>query len=219
MNLALAPDGPGYLDADPFALTRERRAQAAERRKAEFTARYGETIRARMSERDVERYMAWERAGRRPSPGEPVTSRAQMLRQRRLRRALRSKKRRTVIAALQGFRCYLCGEEFADVALATEEHVVPRALGGKTRENILMACQPCNVEKGHREPRPCEVIYLRAVNFALANGPPEPRVRVVRAPAREPVVTPQPAPITRPIRWRRPTILARLTRFFRRIAA
>lgn len=201
MTPDLAPSGPGYLDANPFALTRERRRQSAEQRRARFEEQYGPTVRARMSPRDVARYEAWERAGKRPSPSAPL-SRAETLRNRRIARALKSKRRRTVIAALQDFRCYLCGHEFADVSLATEEHVVPRALGGKTRENILMAHQPCNVAKGHREPRPCELIYLRAVNFALANGRPERRARVAM-PSAVPTPSPEPQPVAKPSTWAR----------------
>lgn len=202
-----APSGPSYLDANPFALTRERRRQSAERRRARFEEQYGPTVRARMSPRDVARYEAWERGGKHPSPSPPPPSRAARLHARRVAKALKSKRRRTVIAALQDFRCYLCGHEFADVSLATEEHVVPRARGGKTRENILMACQPCNVEKGHREPRPCELLYLRAVNFALANGAPASRVRVA-APPVVPTPSPDPQPIAKPSPWAR--LLSRL---------
>jgi len=48
------------------------------------------------------------------------------------------------------FRCQYCGEEFASRDL-TFDHVVPRARGGETRwDNVLAACEPCNTRKGSR---------------------------------------------------------------------
>lgn len=46
--------------------------------------------------------------------------------------------------------CYYCGEKFAARDL-TMDHVVPVARGGKsTKKNCVVACKPCNAEKGHR---------------------------------------------------------------------
>lgn len=46
------------------------------------------------------------------------------------------------------FRCQYCNERFNAREL-TFEHVVPRARGGDTSwENIVAACAPCNVMKG-----------------------------------------------------------------------
>ena len=45
------------------------------------------------------------------------------------------------------FRCQYCGEELPSSQL-TFEHVIPRSLGGKTAwDNIVAACDPCNVAK------------------------------------------------------------------------
>jgi len=45
------------------------------------------------------------------------------------------------------FHCQYCGEP-ADL---TFDHVVPRALGGRTTwENVTTACAPCNLRKGGR---------------------------------------------------------------------
>lgn len=49
-----------------------------------------------------------------------------------------------------GFRCQYCGEPFPSHAL-TFEHVVPRAKGGATSwENVVAACALCNAKKGDR---------------------------------------------------------------------
>lgn len=72
-----------------------------------------------------------------------------------------------VIADLQGNLCYLCGCDFDDHVRPTTEHVRPRARRGANRANRLMACLPCNQAKGDREPHPCELLYLEAVNLAL----------------------------------------------------
>lgn len=69
---------------------------------------------------------------------------------------------RTRLMEAQGGRCYLCGKH---MSAPTEDHVVPKALGGKNRANRLMACGPCNNRKANRPPRPCEVIYLQAINL------------------------------------------------------
>lgn len=188
----LAPDGPSYLDVNPFALTRQRRAEIAQARKAAFEARYGATIRARMTQRDVERYAAWEARGKPPSPaGGGVHA------NRNRRRILRARVRREALAELQGGRCYLCGEPFRETDPATEDHVTPRARGGRNDGNLLAAHKSCNARKGDRKPYPCELVYLRAINFAKANGPPQPRRRASSTP---PSTT---ASTRRPPFWRR----------------
>lgn len=49
-------------------------------------------------------------------------------------------------------RCQYCGQKVA-LAEATRDHVIPRALGGKTSwTNIVTACAPCNQKKGGRTP-------------------------------------------------------------------
>ncbi len=48
------------------------------------------------------------------------------------------------------FRCQYCGEKF-ETADLTFEHVVPRSRGGVTAwNNIVAACDPCNLRKGNR---------------------------------------------------------------------
>ena len=48
------------------------------------------------------------------------------------------------------FRCQYCGGKFATSDL-TFEHVVPRARGGVTAwNNIVAACDPCNLKKADR---------------------------------------------------------------------
>ena len=50
------------------------------------------------------------------------------------------------------FACQYCGEPFAAEDL-TFDHVVPRARGGRTQwTNVVTACEPCNLRKGHRLP-------------------------------------------------------------------
>lgn len=73
------------------------------------------------------------------------------------------------IACMQAWRCYLCQREFdAELSDATVDHVVPRSKGGLNRNNRLLACRPCNEKKADRLPKPCELLYLRAVNLWLA---------------------------------------------------
>src|SRR3954468_5556068 len=48
------------------------------------------------------------------------------------------------------FRCQYCGKKFPTSEL-TFEHVIPRAAGGTTAwDNIVAACDPCNLKKGSR---------------------------------------------------------------------
>lgn len=48
------------------------------------------------------------------------------------------------------FRCQYCGLKFTASEL-TFEHVVPRSAGGVTAwNNIVAACDPCNLRKGNR---------------------------------------------------------------------
>ncbi|WP_254434791.1 HNH endonuclease [Magnetospirillum sp. UT-4] len=51
------------------------------------------------------------------------------------------------------FACQYCGDELPAHDL-TFDHVVPRALGGRTTwANVVAACSPCNLRKGARLPR------------------------------------------------------------------
>lgn len=67
----------------------------------------------------------------------------------------------------QAGRCFLCPQPFTDDDWATVEHVKPRALGGMTPGNVLLAHASCNQAKDNRPPHPCEVLYLQAVNLQL----------------------------------------------------
>jgi 5-methylcytosine-specific restriction endonuclease McrA len=51
------------------------------------------------------------------------------------------------------FSCQYCGDELPAERL-TFDHVVPRARGGRTEwTNVVTACEPCNLRKGHRLPK------------------------------------------------------------------
>ena len=50
------------------------------------------------------------------------------------------------------WRCQYCGQKFPTAQL-TFDHVIPRARGGATRwDNIVAACRACNLEKGAQTP-------------------------------------------------------------------
>tara|TARA_R110002124_G_scaffold64985_2_gene177975 strand:- start:796898 stop:797572 length:675 start_codon:yes stop_codon:yes gene_type:complete len=57
--------------------------------------------------------------------------------------------------------CQYCGKEYKSHDL-TFDHVIPRALGGRTNwQNIVAACQPCNLKKGSKLPRECNMFPFR----------------------------------------------------------
>ena len=59
------------------------------------------------------------------------------------------------------FACQYCGFDFPSEDL-TFDHVIPRSKGGHTTwENVVAACQECNLQKGDRLPRECGIIPLR----------------------------------------------------------
>ena len=76
----------------------------------------------------------------------------------RLLRAFRRRKQpvkfsRVNIYARDRYTCQYCGDK-KPIAELTYDHVVPRALGGKTEwSNIVTACQDCNLRKGARTPQ------------------------------------------------------------------
>ena len=76
----------------------------------------------------------------------------------RLLRAFRRRKQpvkfsRVNIYARDRYTCQYCGEK-KPIGELTYDHVVPRALGGKTEwSNIVTACQDCNLRKGARTPQ------------------------------------------------------------------
>ena len=59
------------------------------------------------------------------------------------------------------FSCQYCGNAFAAERL-TFDHVVPRARGGTTSwSNVVTACEPCNLRKGHRLSNEAGITLLR----------------------------------------------------------
>ena len=51
------------------------------------------------------------------------------------------------------FACQYCGDALPAERL-TFDHVVPRVRGGRTSwTNVVTACEPCNLSKGHRLPK------------------------------------------------------------------
>lgn len=60
------------------------------------------------------------------------------------------------------FACQYCGDHFHAEDL-TFDHVVPRARGGRTTwGNVVTACSPCNLSKGHKLPREAKMFPLRS---------------------------------------------------------
>jgi 5-methylcytosine-specific restriction endonuclease McrA len=55
-----------------------------------------------------------------------------------------------------GARCEWCGLEFAaPLSEATLDHVVPLARGGTNkRKNLVLACRPCNEQRGSSHTAP-----------------------------------------------------------------
>jgi 5-methylcytosine-specific restriction endonuclease McrA len=59
------------------------------------------------------------------------------------------------------FTCQYCGDRFPSEDL-TFDHVIPRSKGGRTLwTNVVTACAPCNLRKGHRLPGKAGVFPLR----------------------------------------------------------
>jgi 5-methylcytosine-specific restriction endonuclease McrA len=60
-----------------------------------------------------------------------------------------------------GWTCQYCAEEYKTHEL-TFDHVIPRARGGRTCwENIVAACRDCNVEKGSKMPKDVGMFPVR----------------------------------------------------------
>lgn len=122
--------------------------------------------------RDAKRYAQWELRGKPPSPTAPrkdrirPRSRAHVAQSPLLHR----------IAEIQGMACSICGDavllsgEINHPHLASFDHVVPRAHGGRDDKNRLVAHRECNTRKADRPPTACELLLLEAVNAALAQG-------------------------------------------------
>ncbi len=69
------------------------------------------------------------------------------------------------------FSCQYCGDPHSTEDL-TFDHVIPRSRGGKTTwTNVVSACAPCNLRKGHRLPRESQVYPFKKptqpTNFQL----------------------------------------------------
>jgi 5-methylcytosine-specific restriction endonuclease McrA len=59
------------------------------------------------------------------------------------------------------FGCQYCGRGFPTERL-TFDHVIPRVRGGRTEwANVVTACEPCNLSKGHRLPKESGIWPLR----------------------------------------------------------
>jgi hypothetical protein len=56
------------------------------------------------------------------------------------------------------YACQYCGGGYPTPDL-TFDHVIPRSRGGRTSwDNVVTACGPCNLRKGNRLPRECQMI-------------------------------------------------------------
>ena len=76
-----------------------------------------------------------------------------------------------------GWECQYCGEDFKTNEL-TFDHVIPRSRGGRTMwTNIVTACQECNLTKGSKIPRECNMYPL--------NEPHEPDVHELQEKGRK----------------------------------
>jgi hypothetical protein len=119
-------------------------------------------------ERDAARYAAWEAGGKKPI--------CSIMPARKRQRYLAHKSLLFRIAKAQAMRCAACGEQLEfggshdDPLRATFDHVLPRVLGGKDRNNRVAMHRTCNLRKGARSPRGCEIVMLMAVNAVLAEG-------------------------------------------------
>jgi 5-methylcytosine-specific restriction endonuclease McrA len=72
------------------------------------------------------------------------------------------------------YTCQYCGRMGADLTI---DHIIPRSLGGKTSwDNVVVACQACNVRKGNRRLDEADMRLLRKVKpppfVVFLNFPP-----------------------------------------------
>jgi 5-methylcytosine-specific restriction endonuclease McrA len=75
-----------------------------------------------------------------------------LLRYAQTRRMRRPQVSRTLVLLRDGETCQYCGCRPGRAEL-TLDHIVPRAQGGQTRwENVVAACRPCNARKANRTP-------------------------------------------------------------------
>jgi 5-methylcytosine-specific restriction endonuclease McrA len=193
--------GMGYCDhtsGELIALTREKRREASRLR---LRAKYGETIHVAAPSIEYAGphwYSNKERLGEAPAPKKPWKRQPTDIVERALRRHAKKEERRnrppprhvmrpegphehyvsqTVFEKLRRFqenRCYLCPREFTPDDDATQDHVVPRAKGGKNAGNILLAHARCNTRKGDRLPTASELAYLQSIKERFAAEPQMP---------------------------------------------
>ena len=69
------------------------------------------------------------------------------------------------------FSCQYCGGAYQAEVL-TFDHIVPRSRGGRTMwDNVVTACEPCNLKKGHRSLKQAGMRVMRMpgrpTNFQL----------------------------------------------------
>lgn len=132
--------GDSYYTDNPFALKRQRRAEALARRPTLYA---GVTYRTSINLQRA--YNHWIMTY--VPPAVDVNN--------LLGRTAR-------LMVFQQGHCYLCLKPFNDKRTPTDEHVIPRGKGGKNRKNILLACAPCNVRKSDRDPTPDELALCAA---------------------------------------------------------
>lgn len=163
-------------NSEVFALTRLRRREGLQRRRAALIERHGPT-----------RYFSvttMPPPQPKPPPAPKIKSRAKL---RKIRAITESHMRRLefrseeglsdrllAIREAQGGNCYLCKWPFAPDNGPTVDHVVPLSRGGGNRGNILLAHARCNNDKADRLPTPLERAILASVNYRLANDEPMP---------------------------------------------
>jgi hypothetical protein len=88
-------------------------------------------------------------------------------------RAIRRQSHLDRLFAVQDGRCYLCDRPMVAEYRYTRrlgwsaDHVNPRTAGFTRSANVLLAHRCCNSKKGSRRARPCELIFLLAVNERL----------------------------------------------------
>ncbi len=97
---------------------------------------------------------------RSPSVTMPMPSVIRQTRKTRSRKVSIKFSRQNVYSR-DGYACQYCGAQ-KDAHLLNYDHVLPRARGGKTTwENIVAACFPCNTRKGDRTPEEAKMPLKR----------------------------------------------------------
>ena len=74
----------------------------------------------------------------------------------------------SALLKLQHNLCYLCGCAFTAEDGPTQDHVLPRSMGGSNLFNVALAHMECNTRKANRPPTRAErlyVAYLHAIYF------------------------------------------------------